>query len=135
MSSELASSIASRASTIPQITNALKFFALALLIVEGLIAILAFQAPTEAITFAYLGTIMFVFVVAMVVLLVFKRARETLAVNPEQLTAQVREREEKKQDLEKKKDEVLTAYSPADLELVPSSEPAIAVQTPRGRME
>ena len=82
-----------RVSTITAITNPLKFFALALLIVEAIIAILAIQEiSTELMTtLAYLATFMFVLVVMMVVLIVFKAPDVLTATKPAELLKALRE--------------------------------------------
>ena len=82
-----------RVSTLTAITNPLKFFALALLIVEAIIAILAVQENSKEImaTLAYLATFMFVLVVMMVVLIVFKAPDVLTATKPAELLKALKE--------------------------------------------
>ena len=86
-----------KVSTLTAITNPLKFFALALLIVEAIIAILAIQeVSTELMTtLAYLATFMFVLVVMMVVLIVFKAPDVLTATKPAELLKALKESRDK----------------------------------------
>ena len=87
------SKFSERVSTLTAITNPLKFFALALLIVEAIIAILAVQEGSKEIisTLAYLATFMFVLVVMMVVLIVFKAPDVLTATKPAELLKALKE--------------------------------------------
>lgn len=69
-----------------QIGKPLQFFALALLIVETLIAMLSIQASSELLqNLLVAGTGMFVLVVLMVVLIIFKKPKVLLAQSPAEL--------------------------------------------------
>lgn len=120
----------SRVSTIASITNALKFFALALLIVEALIGMLAVQAPSEVLTLSYLGTIMFIFVVTMVVILVLKRPDALIAVKAKDLQTQIVTKVNKVGDLGKKKKVLLSSYSPDVLDIPAVDVPPLVSQSP-----
>lgn len=67
--------------TITAVDTPLRFFTLALLIVESIIGILSVQLTQDAprLIMGYLGTFMFVLVVLMVVWLVFKSPESLLA--------------------------------------------------------
>lgn len=65
--------------TIGSIKSSLKFFALALLIVESLVGLLAIHPSANISELSYLAVIMFVLVVMMVTLLAYKKPRSLLA--------------------------------------------------------
>ena len=77
------------AAIIGSIKNPLTFFALALLMVEALIDILSVNGSGIILTLSFLGTGMFVFVVSMVVLLLFKSPEALLAVKVSDLRRKV----------------------------------------------
>lgn len=131
MSSSRSSSVGldSRVSTIASITNALKFFALALLIVEALIGILAIQAPLHVLTLSYLGTTMFIFVVTMVVIHVLKKPEALLAARARELQREITQKVSKVGDLGRKKEVVQNSFSREDLNITPVEEPQIIKQS------
>lgn len=84
------SSLSARFSTITSVSNPLKFFALALLIVEPIVGLLAATSNKEDIVIiAFLATFMFIFVVIMVVVLAFKRGDVLLAQRPSELGSMI----------------------------------------------
>ena len=75
-----------------QIGKPLQFFALALLIVETLVAILSVHASSELLqNLLVAGTGMFVLVVLMVVLIIFKKPKVLLAQHPDELLDDIKE--------------------------------------------
>lgn len=83
-------SLGSRATTLTSVTNTLKFFALALLIVEAIIGVLAATAEkTDILTLGYMATFMFIFVVVMVVILAFFRIEALLATTTAELISKL----------------------------------------------
>jgi hypothetical protein len=77
---------------IADVTNPLKFFALALLIVEALIGILSVNASAELLEkILYAAVGMFVLVVMVVVWIAFKIPHVLLATTPSELNAKIEE--------------------------------------------
>lgn len=97
------SSLSSRVGTITSVNNTLKFFALALLIVEALIGILAVRSDDVELlqSLSLTATGMFVLVVVMVGLLAFYRPRSLLAQKPSDIPEMIKDKEVLKEHLEK----------------------------------
>lgn len=94
---------------VADVTNPLKFFALALLIVEALIGILSVNASAELLEkILYAAVGMFVLVVMVVVWIAFKIPHVLLATTPSELNAKIEEigkevRETKKRRISEKR--------------------------------
>lgn len=73
--------------TIGTIKSSLKFFALALLMVEALIGLLAVHPSANIAELSYLAVIMFVLVVMMVTILTYKVPKNLIAETPADLDA------------------------------------------------
>jgi len=103
----------SRLNSISHISTPLKFFALALFIVETIIALIAYNektTPELMVTLSYLATFMFVLVVMMVVLLGFYREKLLIASDPSQLrevAVTVQEKQENLSQLLQEKQEII----------------------------
>lgn len=102
LSANKKSKLKNRATTLSEIDRPLKFFALALLIVEFLIGILSVNASSDLLSDLLLaGTLMFVLVVMMVVLLLFTIPEWLFPTNTKDALDIIREKKlEKKKKLE-----------------------------------
>ena len=116
--------------TITAVDNPLKFFALCLLIVEALIAILAIKS-TDMFTLSVIGTSLFVFVVVMVVFIMIRYPAPLTAKAPNELISQFNKVEEKTKELIEIGKLHTKAISDLDLiDIVPEAEPHITQARP-----
>ena len=117
-------------STITAVDNPLKFFALCLLIVEALIAILAIKS-TDMFTLSLIGTSLFVFVVVMVVFIMIRYPTPLTAEPPNELINQFNKVEQKTKELIEIGKLHEKAISDLDLiEIVPEAQPNITQANP-----
>jgi hypothetical protein len=123
--------------TITAIDTPLRFFALALISVETIIGVLSFQKPTEAefMNLSYLATFIFIFVVSMVVLLVFRSPQNLLAARVSDLAKWAEKAKELTQEVKDRQNAMdLTIRKSVDIiEAVPKESPAIARAMPPKR--
>lgn len=116
--------------TITAVDNPLKFFALCLLIVEALIAILAIKS-TDMFTLSLIGTSLFVFVVVMVVFIMIRYPAPLTAKAPNELVNQFNRVEQKTKELIEIGKLHEKAISDLDLiEIVPEAQPNITQANP-----
>lgn len=136
------SSLSARFTTITSVSNPLKFFALALLIVEPIVGLLAAVTPqNDIITIAFLATFMFIFVVIMVVILAFKKGDVLLAQRPSELGSmidKVAKEQERLEQLRQKKQEFIGSGNLVDIinEAIPANQiPEILIDESKGGLK